>query len=106
MKNKHYKIKYYRLVSSSTTVAVKLSTVLSTGAGTFFDRVLIQALPANTGNVAVGDAPVAAVGSESGFVLQAGQNISLDYVDIDEIKLIPLNASDGIMVGLYVVQTT
>jgi len=103
--NKSYKIKYYRLVNSSTSTAVLLSTALASGVGTFFDKVMIQALQGNSDLVGVGDAPVMTSGSESGFILEKGASIHFDNVDLADLKLLPTVGGEGVMIGVYTVKT-
>ena len=107
MHNKSYKVKYYRYATQGSALSGAISYAAGAPApGTFFDKIQIQSLPGNGGNVAVGDAPVATAGSESGIILQAGQIEELEYVNLADLKFVSTSGTDAIMIGVYTVKTT
>jgi hypothetical protein len=63
--------------------------------------VTVQALQTNVSPIAVGNAPVAAAGSEVGLILQPGQSVTIPIDDAHKINFDVNTAGDGVtaMIG-------
>ena len=77
----------------------------------FVFRVDIQGLYSNTGFVAIGNVPIPTdgktyLGTESGYQLAAGQVITLNNVDLSEVFMLPQTSGEGIIVSIYLRQTS
>ena len=72
----------------------------------FYDKVTVQADPANAGNIAVGDAPSLTAGSGDGVILQAGQIKEYEYLSVNDLKLVVSNTGDSVIVGIATVKTS
>jgi hypothetical protein len=99
------------VASTKRALSTAIPLVLFDGNGYFVHKVNIEALPSNAGFVAIGNTPIPFNGSTytttmSGIQLAPTQNIELHNIDLDKVYMLPYTNNDGIMVTVYVRQTS
>lgn len=90
---------YSKLATGTQAVAVAVAGTEErlTSSSTTCRMVLIQAYPANVGNVVIGDSSiVATAGSERGIVLVPGATVELRIKDLTDVYVDAANANDGV----------
>lgn len=103
--DQHLKVYDFRLVNASTVTAATLFSALTTGMGKFVQKIVVQGLPTNTGQVAIGATPSVTAGSESGVQLYATQTVTYEHLDLSQISMLPKVAGEGLLLQVFVNQT-